>query len=44
MKQLRLIDGGFDIVRGTAEAFDELLRREYANYERVLEEAGVKPE
>jgi hypothetical protein len=40
----RFIDGGFDIVGGSAEAFDELLRREYAKYERTLKEAGVKPE
>ncbi len=40
----RFIDGGFDIVGGTAEAFGELLKREYAKYERILKDAGVKPE
>ena len=40
----RFIEGGFDIVGGTAEAFDELLKREYAKYERILREAGVKAE
>ena len=40
----RFIEGGFDIVGGTPEAFDELLRREYAKFGRILKEAGVKPE
>ena len=40
----RFIEGGFDIVGGTAESFDEMLRREYAKYERILKEAGVKAE
>jgi len=40
----RFVEGGFDIVGGAPEAFDELLRREYAKYEKVLRDAGVKPE
>lgn len=40
----RFVEGGFDIAGGTAEAFGELLRREYAKYERILREAGVRPE
>jgi len=40
----RFVEGGFEIVGGTAEAFGDLLRREYAKYERVLKDAGVKPE
>jgi tripartite-type tricarboxylate transporter receptor subunit TctC len=40
----RFVDGGFELAGGTPEAFDELLKREYAKYEKVLREAGVKPE
>jgi len=40
----RFADGGLEIAGGSPEAFDELLKREYAKYGRVLKDAGVKPE
>jgi len=40
----RFADGGLEIAGGSPEAFDELLKREYAKYGKVLKDAGVKPE
>jgi len=40
----RFSDTGLDIAGGPPEAFDAVLRREYAKYGRILKQAGVKPE
>jgi tripartite-type tricarboxylate transporter receptor subunit TctC len=40
----RFADGGLDIIGGSPEAFDALLKRDYARYGRILVGAGVKPE
>src|SRR5215467_6493335 len=40
----RFADGGLDITGGTPEAFDALLKRDYAKYGKILTGAGVKPE
>jgi len=40
----RLTDSGLQITGGPPEAFDEILKRDYARYGRILREAGVKPE
>src|SRR5262252_7899931 len=40
----RFADGGLDITGGTPEAFDALLKRDYAKYGKILAGAGVKPE
>jgi tripartite-type tricarboxylate transporter receptor subunit TctC len=40
----RFADGGLDITGGTPEAFDALLRREYAKYGKILTAAGIRPE
>ncbi len=40
----RFSEGGLDITGGPPEAFDALLRRDYAKYGRILTRAGIKPE
>ena len=40
----RFADGGLDITGGTPEAFETLLKRDYAKYGKILAGAGVKPE
>lgn len=40
----RFADGGLDITGGSPEAFDALLKRDYAKYGKILAGAGVKPE
>ena len=40
----RFADGGLDITGGTPEAFEALLKRDYAKYGRILTAAGIKPE
>jgi tripartite-type tricarboxylate transporter receptor subunit TctC len=40
----RFSDGGLDITGGTPEAFEAILRREYAKYGKILAGAGIKPE
>lgn len=40
----RFSDGGLDITGGTPEAFEAVLRREYAKYGKILAAAGIKPE
>jgi len=40
----RFADGGLDITGGTPEAFETLLKRDYAKYGKILVGAGVKPE
>ena len=40
----RFADGGLDIAGGPPEAFEALLRRDYAKYGKILTQAGIKPE
>ena len=40
----RFSDGGLDITGGTPEAFEAILKREYAKYGKILAAAGIKPE
>jgi len=40
----RFSDGGLDITGGTPEAFEAILKREYAKYGKILAGAGIKPE
>jgi tripartite-type tricarboxylate transporter receptor subunit TctC len=40
----RFADGGLDITGGSPEAFEALLKRDYARYGKILVGAGVKPE
>lgn len=40
----RFSDGGLDITGGTPEAFEAVLRRDYAKYGKILAGAGIKPE
>jgi tripartite-type tricarboxylate transporter receptor subunit TctC len=40
----RFADGGLEIAGGTPEAFEALLRRDYAKYGKILTAAGVRPE
>ena len=40
----RFADGGLEITGGTPEAFEALLKRDYAKYGKILVGAGVKPE
>jgi tripartite-type tricarboxylate transporter receptor subunit TctC len=40
----RFTDGGLDIAGGAPEAFEALLRSDYAKYGKILMQAGVKPE
>jgi tripartite-type tricarboxylate transporter receptor subunit TctC len=40
----RFADGGLDITGGSPEAFDSLLKRDYAKYGKILVGAGIKPE
>jgi tripartite-type tricarboxylate transporter receptor subunit TctC len=40
----RFADGGLDITGGTPEAFEALLKRDYAKYGKILTGAGIKPE
>jgi len=40
----RFADGGLDIAGGTPEAFEAILKRDYAKYGRILVAAGIKPE
>ena len=40
----RFADGGLDITGGTPEAFEAILRRDYAKYGKILQGAGIKPE
>jgi tripartite-type tricarboxylate transporter receptor subunit TctC len=40
----RFSDGGLDIKGGTPEAFEAVLRREYAKYGKILAGAGIRPE
>lgn len=40
----RFSDGGLDITGGTPEAFEAILRSEYAKYGKILTTAGIRPE
>ena len=40
----RFADGGLDITGGSPEAFETILKRDYAKYGRILTTAGIKPE
>ena len=40
----RFADGGLDIAGGTPDAFEAILKRDYAKYGRILVAAGIKPE
>jgi len=40
----RFAGGGLDITGGSPEAFDSLLKRDYAKYGKILVGAGIKPE
>jgi tripartite-type tricarboxylate transporter receptor subunit TctC len=40
----RFADGGLDITGGTPEAFEAILRSDYAKYGKILTGAGIKPE
>ena len=40
----RLTEAGYEVVAGSVEAFDDVLRRDTAKYGRILKEAGIKPE
>jgi tripartite-type tricarboxylate transporter receptor subunit TctC len=40
----RFADGGLEISGGSPEAFEALLKRDYAKYGKILTGAGVKPE
>jgi len=40
----RFADGGLDITGGTPEAFEALLKRDYAKYGKILVGAGIRPE
>jgi tripartite-type tricarboxylate transporter receptor subunit TctC len=40
----RFAEGGLDITGGAPEAFEALLKRDYAKYGRILAAAGIKPE
>jgi len=40
----RLAETGVDVIGGTAEAYDGLLKRDYKRFAAVLKNAGVKPE
>jgi tripartite-type tricarboxylate transporter receptor subunit TctC len=40
----RLSDSGMEVAGGTPEALGELLKRESALYEKVLKDAGIRPE
>lgn len=40
----RLSDTGLEVAGGTAEAFDNLIRRDFERFGKALRDAGVKPE
>ena len=40
----RLSDTGLEVAGGTAEAFDNLIRRDFDRFGKALRDAGVKPE
>jgi tripartite-type tricarboxylate transporter receptor subunit TctC len=40
----RFGEGGLDIAGGPSEAFEQLLKRDYARYGRILTQAGIRPE
>lgn len=40
----RFGEGGLDIAGGPPEAFEQLLKRDYARYGRILTQAGIRPE
>lgn len=40
----RITDGGLDIAIGSPEAFAETIRRDHANFSKIIREAGIKPE
>jgi len=40
----RFAEGGLDITGGAPEAFESLLKRDYAKYGKILVGAGIKPE
>ncbi len=40
----RFADGGLDITGGAPEAFEAILKRDYAKYGKILEAAGIRPE
>jgi tripartite-type tricarboxylate transporter receptor subunit TctC len=40
----RFADGGLDITGGSPEAFESLLKRDYAKYGKILVAAGIRPE
>jgi len=40
----RFADGGLDITGGTPEEFEEILKRDYTKFGKILMAAGIKPE
>src|SRR5207247_1395491 len=40
----RIVDSGLEVSGGSVEAFEDVLRRDFAKYEKILKEAGIKPE
>jgi len=40
----RLIESGYDIIGGTAEAFAHVIRRDYERFGKIITEAGIKAE
>jgi tripartite-type tricarboxylate transporter receptor subunit TctC len=40
----RFSDGGLDITGGAPEAFEAILKRDYAKYGKILAGAGIRPE
>jgi tripartite-type tricarboxylate transporter receptor subunit TctC len=40
----RFSDGGLDIAGGAPEAFEAILKRDYAKYGKILAGAGIRPE
>jgi tripartite-type tricarboxylate transporter receptor subunit TctC len=40
----KFADGGLDVTGGAPEAFEAILRRDYARYGKILVGAGIRPE
>jgi tripartite-type tricarboxylate transporter receptor subunit TctC len=40
----RIANTGVDVAPGSVEAFDQLIKSDFVKYEKVLKDAGVKPE
>jgi tripartite-type tricarboxylate transporter receptor subunit TctC len=40
----RFAEGGLEVAGGPPEAFEQVLKRDYARYGRILTQAGIRPE